>query len=62
VFAKAKAEIRRPKPQTVADTERLCGESLDWFHACECQTTSVTPDTARKGQTETALGSAFYWA
>jgi transposase len=37
VFAKAKAEIRRQKPRTVAGTERLCGESLDWFPARECQ-------------------------
>ena len=37
VFAKAKAEIRRQKPRTVAGTERLCGESLDWFPAGECR-------------------------
>lgn len=37
VFAEAKAEIRRQEPRTVADTERLCGESLDWFPARECR-------------------------
>jgi len=37
VFAKAKAEIRRQKPRTIAGTEQLCGESLDWFPANECQ-------------------------
>lgn len=38
VFAKAKAEIRRQKPRTVEEgTERLCGESLDWFPASQCQ-------------------------
>jgi transposase len=37
VFAKAKAEIRRQKPRTVAGAEQLCGESLDWFPASECQ-------------------------
>jgi transposase len=37
VFAKAKAEIRRQKPRTVAEAERLCGESLDWFPPDECQ-------------------------
>lgn len=37
VFAKAKAEIRRQKPRTVPETERLCGEALDWFPARECQ-------------------------
>jgi transposase len=37
VFAKAKAAIRKRKPRTVADTEGLCGEALDWFPAGECQ-------------------------
>lgn len=37
VFAKAKAEIRRQKPRTVAGTEGLCGEALDWFTPAECQ-------------------------
>ncbi|QEL20622.1 IS630 family transposase [Limnoglobus roseus] len=37
VFAKAKAEIRKRKPRTIAGTEHLCGEALDWFPAGECQ-------------------------
>lgn len=37
VFAKAKGEIRQRKPRTVADTERLCGEALDWFPPDECR-------------------------
>jgi transposase len=37
VFAKAKAEIRRRKARTVTETERLCGEALDWFTATECE-------------------------
>ena len=37
VSAKAKAEIRRRKPRTIADTEGLCGEALDWFTAEESQ-------------------------
>lgn len=37
VFAKAKGEIRRQKPRTVSDTERLCGEPLDRFTAPECR-------------------------
>lgn len=37
VFAKAKAKIRKRKPRTVAETERLCGEALDWFSPGECQ-------------------------
>ena len=37
VFAKAKAEVRRRKPRTVAAAERLCGESLDWFPPGECR-------------------------
>ena len=37
VFAKAKGEIRRHKPRTVADTERLCGDALDWFPPDECR-------------------------
>ena len=36
-FAKAKVEIRRQKPRTVAEAERLCGESLDWFAPAVCQ-------------------------
>lgn len=36
VFAKAKGAIRKRKPRTVADTEALCGEALDWFPADEC--------------------------
>ena len=37
VFAKAKTEIRKRKPRTVADTETLCGDALDWFSTTECQ-------------------------
>jgi transposase len=37
VFAKAKAAIRKRKPRTVDQTERLCGEALDWFSPQECQ-------------------------
>lgn len=37
VFAKAKGEIRRRKPRTVADTETLCGDALDWFPPTECR-------------------------
>ena len=37
VFAKAKAEIRRRKPRTVAATEALCGEAIDWFPSNECR-------------------------
>jgi transposase len=37
VFGKAKAEIRRRKPRTVAATEQLCGEAVDWFPAGECR-------------------------
>ena len=37
VFAKAKATIRKRKPRTVDETERLCGEALDWFSPQECQ-------------------------
>jgi transposase len=36
VFAKAKAAIRKRKPRTVADTETLCGEALEWFSEQEC--------------------------
>lgn len=36
VFAKAKGEIRKRKPRTVDDTERLCGDALDWFPPDEC--------------------------
>jgi transposase len=37
VFAKAKGEIRKRKPRTVADAEKLCGEALDWFPTHECR-------------------------
>ena len=37
VFSKAKAEIRRRKPRTVAATEQLCGDALDWFPPDECR-------------------------
>lgn len=37
VFSKAKAEIRRRKPRTVAATEDLCGEAIDWFPSDECR-------------------------
>ena len=37
VFAKAKGEIRRRKPRTVADTEQLCGDALGWFPPGECR-------------------------
>lgn len=37
VFAKAKTEIRKRKPRTVADTETLCGDALDWFSNTDCQ-------------------------
>ena len=37
VFSKVKSEIRTRKPRTVAETEKLCGESLDWFTPEECQ-------------------------
>ena len=37
VFSKAKAEIRRQKPRTVAATEQLCGEAVDWFPSDECR-------------------------
>ena len=36
-FAKVKREIRRRKPRTVAETEQLCGEALDWFPPDECR-------------------------
>jgi hypothetical protein len=29
--------IRRRKPRTVADTETLCGDVLDWFPPAECR-------------------------
>lgn len=35
VFSKAKAEIRRRKPRTVAATEDLCGAAVDWIAAEE---------------------------
>lgn len=37
VFAKAKTEIRKQKPRTIAQTEALCGEALDWFSPHQCQ-------------------------
>jgi transposase len=37
VFAKAKTEIRKRKPRTVAGTEILCGDALDWFSTDQCQ-------------------------
>lgn len=37
VFSKAKGEIRKRQPRAVAETERLCGESLDWFAASESE-------------------------
>jgi transposase len=37
VFAKTKGEIRKRKPRTVADTETLCGDALDWFPPDECR-------------------------
>lgn len=37
VFSKAKAEIRKRKPRTVAETESLCGDALDWFSPEECR-------------------------
>jgi transposase len=37
VFAKTKQEIRKRKPRTKPECDRLCGESLDWFPADECQ-------------------------
>ena len=37
VFAKAKSEIRKRKSRTIAQTEALCGEALDWFTAHECK-------------------------
>jgi transposase len=37
VFAKAKTEIRKRKPRTVAQTETLCGDALDWFSTDQCQ-------------------------
>ena len=37
VFSKAKGEIRKRKPRAVTETERLCGESLDWFTADESE-------------------------
>ena len=37
VFSKVKSEIRTQKPRTISDTEKLGGESLDWFSPDECQ-------------------------
>jgi transposase len=37
VFSKAKAEIRTRKPRTIAETEALCGDALDWFSPNECR-------------------------
>lgn len=37
VFAKAKAETRQRKPRTVAATEQLCGDAVDWSPADECR-------------------------
>jgi transposase len=37
VFAKAKSEIRKRKSRTIAQTEKLCGEALEWFTAHECE-------------------------
>jgi transposase len=37
VFSKVKSTIRKRKPRTIAEAEQLCGESLDWFSASECQ-------------------------
>jgi transposase len=36
VFAKAKGEIRKRQPRTKAECD-LCGVSLDWFSATECE-------------------------
>ncbi|QEL20934.1 IS630 family transposase [Limnoglobus roseus] len=35
VFSKAKAEMRKRKPRTIAATEGLCGDAADWFPADE---------------------------
>jgi transposase len=37
VFAKAKGEIRKRQPRTKPECDALCGESLDWFSAAECE-------------------------
>jgi transposase len=37
VFAKTKHELRKRKPRTKPECDRLCGESLDWFPADECR-------------------------
>lgn len=37
VFAKTKNELRKRKPRTKSECDRLCGESLDWFTAGECR-------------------------
>jgi transposase len=36
-FAKIKQILRRRKPRTKEECDRLCGESLDWFPPAECQ-------------------------
>lgn len=36
VFAKTKQEIRKRKPRTKDECDRLCGECLDWFSDEEC--------------------------
>jgi transposase len=36
-FSKVKSELRKRKPRTKSECDRLCGESLDWFPPQECQ-------------------------
>ena len=36
-FSKIKGEIRKRKPRTKAECDRLCGECLDWFEESECR-------------------------
>ena len=37
VFSKVKGEIRKRKPRTKQECDRLCGECLDWFTREECE-------------------------
>ncbi len=55
VFSKVKGEIRKRKPRTKPECDRLCGACLDWFTPEECENDIRHAGYRRNTDTENAL-------